>query len=93
VEETLRALRLQGKPHVTALNKVDLLRGGHEGVARAGETAGLGKLLGEQEKRTVFTSATTGEGLDRLLDIIVTVLHEVRGAGQAVQSAPDSSDD
>lgn len=72
VDEILRELGLSDKPRILALNKIDLLEpprdGARDGVAE--------NLTPEPQRRTVFLSALSGAGMDRLLSEIDVVLSE-----------------
>ena len=58
VRETLRSLELADRPSLLVFDKSDVLRG-EEGAA-------LREALGAEFPAAIFTSATTGEGLDAL---------------------------
>ena len=58
VRETLRSLELADRPSLLVFNRSDMLRG-EEGDA-------LREALGAEFPAAIFTSATTGDGLDAL---------------------------
>ena len=79
-EEAIAHIRAAGVPMVVALNKIDLPGVKPERVLQ--QLAGLGVLPSEWggDVEVVKTSALTGEGIDELLEVLLTVaeLHELK---------------
>ena len=83
VERVLADLQISEQPRILALNKVDLLEDGADSLPRS--------ELAEAEARAhraVFISATTGEGLDRLVAEMDALL---QGADQPATLASASA--
>ena len=76
VYDTLRALDISGKPVITAFNKTDL-----PDIA--------GRLTDERADEYVRISAKTGQGTDRLLEIIEDTLQKNRRYVEGVISYSD----
>ncbi|MCH7653848.1 MAG: 50S ribosome-binding GTPase, partial [Chloroflexi bacterium] len=72
VEQILGELGLIDKPRILVLNKIDLL----EPLEGADSQESL-QGMASQNQRVVFTSAQTGEGMDRLLAEIDALLSEL----------------
>lgn len=79
-EEAIAHIRAAGVPMVVALNKIDLPGVSPERVLQ--QLAGLGILPSEWggDVEVVKTSALTGEGINELLEVLLTVaeLHELK---------------
>ena len=79
-EEAIAHIRAAGVPMVVALNKIDLPGVKPERVLQ--QLAGLGILPSEWggDVEVIKTSAVTGEGIDELLEVLLTVaeLHELK---------------
>lgn len=73
VDKILDDLGLSDKPKILVLNKVDLLEPSEDGVAAESPM----QEMAEGQPRVVFTSAQTGEGIERLLDELDVMLEEL----------------
>jgi GTP-binding protein HflX len=74
VDRILRELELSSKPRILVLNKIDLLPS-VDGEDLSPAVSPMQGLVAGQ-RRVVFTSAQTGEGMERLLSEIDAVLSE-----------------
>ena len=78
VDEVLAQLGMSEKPRIMALNKVDLLRPVDGAPAET-----VFKDLESRSHRIVYTSAVSGQGLDRLLSEVDTILNETPDPGES----------
>jgi len=70
VEEVLKELKLQDKPRITVLNKIDRLLDSNRAWDEISAFNQLAGTIGEMDEKTVIISATKKWGYSRLLEVI-----------------------
>jgi len=95
VEEILKMLKVDQKPRITAMNKIDLLLSKDRDWRESQAVRYISEKSGEPQPNTVLISASKKWGLNRLLEMISVMIEQNVQAGRlaleinSIESASD----